>query len=71
MLFSHPILDNLMHFECMSLYVEYGLVAKTFCQLHASNTYHPWCVGEYAKTSSMCVVPFCETCISKELRKDA
>ncbi len=53
------------------LYVQYGLVAKTFCQLHASNTYRPWCVGEYAKTSSMCVVPFFETCISKELRKDA
>jgi len=53
------------------LYVEYGSVAKTFCLLHASNTYHPWCVGEHAKTSSMGVVPFCETCISKELKKDA
>jgi hypothetical protein len=45
------------------LYVEYCLIAKTFCQLHASNTYHPWFVGEYAETSSMFVVPFCETCI--------
>lgn len=65
-LFPRPILEDLSSLKetvCILNACPFcGLwfSCKNFLAIPCGHTYHPWCIAEHSKASSMCGVPFCE-----------